>query len=216
LRTYIFLGAPGAGKGTMAKLFCARLGCIHVSTGDIFREELAAGSELGERVRSILASGALVSDEVVGEIVQSRLGKKDVLEHGFLLDGFPRTFRQAELLDDILEAVGLPLTRVVLLEANRELLLKRLTARRSCGKCGAVFNDIFSPSKKPGICDTCGNALKQRPDDKLETVTSRLDLYNQETAPLVGLYEQRDVLSRVDSGGAADENFVALCDALGV
>ncbi len=164
----------------------------------------------------VLTKGKLVSDETVAEVVQARLSREDVQRGGCLLDGFPRTLPQSELLDGILEASGVKLTRVVLLEAARDLLVRRLTARRVCRGCRAVYNIFFMPPAEEGICDACGKRLEQRTDDNAATVANRLDVYAKETAPLVAVYEERGILSRLDSGGEADACFASLCALLGV
>lgn len=214
MSVYIFLGPPGAGKGTMAKIYCTRTGAVHVSTGDILRDEMARGTDLGLRVRAILDSGKLVTDETVAELVENRISQQDIRENGCLLDGFPRTLHQCRLLDGILERTGQVLQQVILLDADRDLLIQRLTARRICRSCGAVFNVLFTPPKKEGVCDACGAVLVQRSDDTAETAVSRLDVYARETSPLVDFYEAKGLLKRVDTVGSVDDNYAALSRAM--
>lgn len=213
---YIFLGPPGAGKGTMAGMLCEQFGQIHISTGDILREEIRKGSDLGREAAEIMERGELVPDEVVAAIVSKRLGDEDVKQNGFLLDGYPRTVNQAELLEDFIRDAEVDLTGVVLLEVGRELLIKRLTARRICGGCGAVFNVLFSPPSREGVCDECGEDLSQRSDDNVESVEQRLSVYEEQTEPLVDFYDQRDLLIRVRGDRSKDENFSLLREALGL
>lgn len=204
MAVYVLLGAPGVGKGTLAEDLCDIVDLVHISTGDMLREEIRADSELGRRVKAYMEEGALVPDEVVGAVVAARIGKDDVRRRGGLLDGFPRTLRQAHIFDDLLRRDGLALDRVLLLEADNDLLIRRLTARRICSQCGRVFNVLFSPPAKPGICDHCGGSLYQRDDDTEETARERLRVYQEQTEPLVAFYEERNLLVRLDGGRRRD------------
>ena len=214
---YIFIGPPGAGKGTMGDVFCEKTGVVHISTGQLLRDEMANGTELGKKVKDIIASGALVSDEIVAEMVKNRLAKADIIEHGCLLDGFPRTVPQAGMLDDIIAASPLKMAGVLLIEADKEMLMGRLTSRRVCSNkaCGATFNVISLPPKKEGICDKCGAPLIQRTDDSEKTAKERLAVYEEQTAPLIGYYEKKGVLVRTQSTNSTiEENYARLEKAL--
>lgn len=215
---YIFIGPPGAGKGTLGDIFCEKTGVIHISTGQLLRDEMAAGSELGRQVKDIIAKGALVGDEIVAAMVKNRLAKEDVKSHGCLLDGFPRTVPQADMLSTILEEGGDRMAAVVLIEADRSMLMGRLTSRRMCSnkECGAIYNVISQPSKVEGICDKCGAKLYQRSDDTEETAKDRLKVYEEQTAPLVEYYEKKGQLVRTKSLDVpAMENYEALAKAIG-
>ena len=189
----IFLGAPGAGKGTVSKQVLAKYPLAHISTGDLLRAEVAAGTELGKKADALMKSGQLVPDEIVAGMVRSRLTQDDT-KPGFILDGFPRTVAQAELLNDALKAIGRELQQVVYFKVDDEILLQRLTARQNCRGCDAIYNKIFMPPKTEGICDKCGSELFQRADDSLETAKSRLAVFHQQTQPLIDYYEQRGLL----------------------
>lgn len=214
---YVFLGPPGAGKGTMGERFCADKGLVHISTGDLLRQEMASGSELGNQVKGLIASGALVSDDIVATMVENRLKCADVVAGGCLLDGFPRTVPQAETLSGILARCGHRMAAVVLIDADEALLLERLTARRMCSNkaCGAIYNVISLKPKVDGVCDRCGAALYQRSDDTEATVRNRLVVYNDQTAPLIEYYSKQGNLVRVkSSNGTPEENYADLQAAL--
>ena len=216
---YIFIGPPGAGKGTLGDIFCEKTGVIHVSTGQLLRDEMAAGSELGRQVKGIIASGALVSDEIVAEMVKNRLAKDDVKAHGCLLDGFPRTVPQTGMLAKILEDGGDRMAAVVLIEADRSMVVGRLTSRRMCSNkdCGAIYNVISQPPKVEGVCDKCGAKLYQRTDDTEETALGRLKVYEEQTAPLIDYYAAKGQLVRTTSRDvSAEENYAALAKVLGI
>ena len=208
LRT-ILLGPPGAGKGTQAVKIVEKYGIPHISTGDIFRENIKNGTELGKKAQEYMNRGELVPDDLVIEIATDRLLKDDC-KNGFLLDGFPRTIRQAELLENALSKAGKKLDAVVLFDAPEELLLQRLTSRLTCRKCGASYNKIFSKPKQEGICDSCGGELYQRTDDSLETAKNRLAVYKEQTFPLIGYYTDKNLLSRIDSSLPKAEGYAAL------
>jgi len=214
---YVFLGPPGAGKGTLGAMLCAAYGNIHVSTGDILRAELASGSLLGREVAECMEGGGLVSDELVGKLVRKRLGQDDTVAAGFLLDGFPRTLPQAEILSALLAEIGQRLDRVVLFEVDEELLFKRMAGRRLCPACGAIYNTYFMPPQRENRCDTCADTvLVARKDDNPETVRNRLAVYLEQTAPLVGYYERTGLLARLDGSPPKEETFPALQAVLGI
>jgi len=200
----VFMGPPGAGKGTQAKAVAEQYNIPHVSSGDIFRAEIAAGSELGRQIREYLDSGALVPDETTVRAVVGRLGADDCAD-GWLLDGFPRTLAQAEALDGALEAGGATLDAVVYLEVDPEAIVRRMAGRRVCPKCGRSYHTQHIPPKVEGTCDACGNRLMTRDDDKPETVRQRLATYQKATAPLIGYYDRRGLLVRTDGTGTPDE-----------
>ena len=182
------LGPPGSGKGSVAKLLVGRSGCPHVSTGDILRENVQAGTELGKQVKAIMDSGKLVSDELVNQLVEDRLGRADCAR-GVILDGYPRTREQAEVLSGILKKRSLEPV-VVYMDVNYEIIVRRLGARRSCPKCGAVYNVVSKPPAKVGVCDLDGVALVVREDDREEVIRRRLAAYDEQTQPMVDYYQR--------------------------
>lgn len=198
MEAIILLGAPGSGKGTLADDLKRRLGFEHVSTGDMLRAAVKAGSPVGLEAKSYMERGALVPDEVILKIVRERL-QQGPANARFMFDGFPRTVRQAEMLDALLPECGGRVTHVFLLQVPRSLIIQRISNRRVCRKCGAVYNLIGMQPKVPGICDVCGGELYQRPDDSEATVANRLDVYERETAPLIEYYRKRGLLTEVDS-----------------
>jgi adenylate kinase len=193
----ILLGAPGAGKGTHAKRLSSLLGIPHISTGDIFREEMEKNSELGQEVRRYVERGELVPDEVVNLVVKKRLSQDDC-KRGFILDGYPRTLQQAEALEEILKELSLPLKKVINLVVSEEEIIRRLSGRRICRNCGAIFHIVNMPPKKEGICDYCGGELYQRDDDKPEAIRHRLAVYHKQTEPLIRFYEEKGLLVNVN------------------
>ena len=193
----ILLGAPGAGKGTQAKIIMERYGIPQISTGDMLREAVAKGTELGKKAKEFMTQGILVPDEIVIGIVRERLAQKDC-ENGFILDGFPRTLAQAEALDKMLGEMGKKIDAVINVNVPEEEVVKRIVHRRTCKKCGAIYHLIYSPPKKPGICDKCGGELYQRDDDKEETVRERFRVYRKNTEPLIDYYKKKGVLYDVD------------------
>lgn len=199
LKACILLGAPGSGKGTQAKKLQERFNIPHISTGDILRKEIEAGSELGKRVQQIMASGKLVGDDLIVEIVRNRFSKQDV-QSGFVLDGFPRTIHQADSLSDILKEAKLPLPKVLQLDVPDQVLIDRLTGRMSCAQCGTVYHRRLNPPRKAGICNECGSTkFVERKDDSEETVRKRLNVYKAETEPLVDYYRSRGLLEALDA-----------------
>lgn len=194
----ILLGPPGAGKGTQAQLLKDRHGLVQLSTGDMLRAAVAAGSELGRQVKSIMEAGALVPDDIIIRMIGERIAQPDCAA-GFILDGFPRTTVQAEALDKLLAEKGMKLDRVIELEVDDAALVARISGRFSCTACGAGYHDSYKKPAKPGVCDVCGGTkFNRRDDDKAETVKARLEAYHRQTAPLLPYYKARGVLGTVD------------------
>lgn len=200
----ILLGAPGAGKGTQAKKIVEKYGIPHIATGDILREAVAKGTELGKKAKEYMDRGELVPDEIVIGIVKERLQQPDC-EKGFLLDGFPRTLKQAEALDEMLKELGKSIDAVIYIDVPEEEVVKRIVYRRTCRNCGAVYHLIYAPPKEPNKCDKCGGELYQRDDDKEETVRQRFKVYMENTAPLIEYYEKKGILYKVDGTKSIDE-----------
>ena len=194
----ILLGAPGAGKGTVAKLLTQLDGSVQISTGDILRAAVAAGTELGKKAQAAMKAGDLVSDDLIMGIMGERLKEADC-KNGYLLDGFPRTIPQAEALKKLLAAMGEKLDCVVNISVPRNVILDRLTTRRTCTSCNAIYNVKSNPPKKAGVCDKCGGPVVQREDETEAAISNRLDVYNQKTAPLAGFYEKEGMLMTVDA-----------------
>ena len=209
----ILLGPPGAGKGTQAKKLVADLGIPQVSTGDILRQAVAAGTEMGRTAKAVMDAGRLVPDEVVIGIVADRLKAADA-ERGFILDGFPRTVPQAEALEKLLGSMGERIDKVISIEVPEKVIVERISGRRSCPKDGSVFHVSANPPQKAGACDACGGPLVQRDDDKPEKVVVRNASYWEKTAPLVAFYAQRGVLAAVPGDGTTEAVFAAIRAAL--
>lgn len=210
----ILLGPPGAGKGTQAQRLTQTLGIPQVSTGDILRAAVAAGTPLGREAKATMDQGALVPDGVVIGIIRERLAAPDCAR-GYILDGFPRTAAQAEALGETLQALGTPLTAVLSITVDPEELVRRLSGRRTCGNCGAAYHMETAPPRRAGLCDRCGGALLQREDDREETIRKRLAVYREQTAPLVAYYRGRGLLREVDGRGDIDDVFARVCRLLG-
>jgi adenylate kinase len=200
----IFLGPPGAGKGTQAKLIAQNCGLPHLSTGDMFREAISRGSELGELVKPIMERGDLVPDDLVMKMVEERLTLPDCAP-GFVFDGFPRTLAQASALDEILKSRGFSKPLVIDLAVGEERLLRRLSGRRTCSVGGEIYNIYDAPPKNDEICDVDGGKLVQRPDDRPEVVKERLAAYERQTKPLTDYYREKGVLETVDAGAGVEE-----------
>jgi len=194
----ILLGAPGAGKGTVAKLLTKIDGSVQISTGDILRGAVAAGTELGKQAEAAMKAGDLVSDELIMGIMEQRL-QEDDCKAGYLLDGFPRTIPQAEALKVLLEKMGEKLDCAVEIDVPRDVILDRLTTRRTCTGCGEIYNVKSNPPKAEGICDKCGEPVVQRDDETEEAISNRLNVYNEQTAPLVGFYKDEGLLLSVEA-----------------
>ncbi len=199
----ILMGPPGAGKGTQAKLLAAKYGVPHISTGDMFRDHNARGTEIGKKVRAIMAAGGLVTDDVTNAMVKERLSRPDVAK-GFILDGYPRTTAQAEYLERLLHSMGRRIDRVVSYEVAEELIVERISGRRSCPKCGAVYHVSANPPRETGVCDHDGAALVQRDDDKPENVKKRMQEYADKTWPLKRFYQERGLVSEIEGVGTPE------------
>lgn len=197
----VLLGPPGAGKGTQAKLMLERTGMVHISTGDLLRAAVASGSTLGKAAKDYMDRGELVPDALVTDMIRERLAQMGA-SPSFMMDGFPRTVAQAEALEKMLAAQGFPLDHVVSLDVPREELVRRLSGRRTCRQCQAMFHILFDAPRRPGVCDRCGGALYQREDDREDTIRARLEVYDRATAPLSAFYRGRGLLREVDGTGA--------------
>ena len=201
----ILLGAPGAGKGTLANLLKQKLDVAHISTGDILREEMKNNSPLGQKVKGFMDKGQLVPDEVVTEIIEHRFLTDKKVARGYLLDGFPRTLAQAHELDKILARMNNPIDYVLYLEVALETVIKRLTGRRVCKKCGALFHIVNRTPKKAGVCDECGGALYQRQDDNEETIKTRMDVYIRNLMPMIEYYRAQKKLKTLNADQESEE-----------
>ena len=210
----IMLGAPGAGKGTQAKKIAAKYDIPHISTGDIFRANIKNGTELGKKAKTYMDQGLLVPDELVVDLVVDRVNQEDC-KNGYVLDGFPRTIPQAEALTDALEKLGQRMDYAIDVDVPDENIVRRMGGRRACVGCGATYHIEYAPTKKEGICDTCGGELILRDDDKPETVQKRLDVYHEQTQPLIDYYTKAGILRTVDGTVDIDDVFQAIVDILG-
>ena len=210
----IMLGAPGAGKGTQAKKIAAKYEIPHISTGDIFRANIKNGTALGKKAKTYMDQGLLVPDELVVDLVVDRVNQEDC-KNGYVLDGFPRTIPQAEALTDALEKLGQKMDYAIDVDVPDENIVRRMGGRRACVGCGATYHIEYAPTKKEGICDTCGGELILRDDDKPETVQKRLDVYHEQTQPLIEYYTKAGILRTVDGTVDIDDVFQAIVDILG-
>lgn len=210
----IFLGPPGAGKGTQARRLQEKYDLIQLSTGDMLRAAIAQGSELGKEVQQLMADGHLVPDDTMIEIIANRIDEPDC-ENGFILDGFPRTEAQAEALDEMLHEKGKTLHGVIQLVVDEDDLVKRVTGRYTCAKCGEGYHDDFKKPETEGVCDVCGSTeFKRRSDDNEESMRRRLEAYRQQTAPILPFYEDKDVVYPVNGMGSIDTVAKEIDDAL--
>ena len=203
------LGAPGAGKGTQAKLIAEKYNIPHISTGDIFRANIKEGTELGKEAKQYMDKGQLVPDELTVRILLDRVAKDDC-KNGYVLDGFPRTIPQAEVLDTEVAKLGDKIDFAIDVAVPDENIIKRMSGRRSCPGCGRTYHIVHIPPKKEGICDDCGKELVLRDDDKPETVKSRLDVYHKQTQPLIDYYSKQNILRTVDGTKDMDDVFTAI------
>ncbi len=210
----IMLGAPGAGKGTQAKMIAEKYGIPHVSTGDIFRANIKSGTELGMEAKKYMDQGLLVPDELTVKILLDRVAQEDCAE-GYVLDGFPRTIPQAKVLDKALSELGDSIDYAINVDVPDENIVKRMSGRRACPSCGATYHIEHVPPKTGGICDKCGKELVLRDDDKPETVLNRLKVYHDQTRPLIDFYTEKGVLKTVDGTLDRQDVFAAITDILG-
>ena len=210
----IMLGAPGAGKGTQAKRIADKWKVPHISTGDIFRANIKNGTELGMEAKKYMDKGALVPDELTVKILLDRVAAKDC-ENGYVLDGFPRTIPQAEVLDRALSEMGDSIDFAINVDVPDENIVKRMSGRRACVGCGATYHIEFNPTKAEGICDACGAQTVLRDDDKPETVQKRLTVYHDQTQPLIDYYKKQDILKSVDGTQPMEDVFNAIVGILG-
>ena len=211
----ILLGAPGAGKGTQAKTISEKLNIPHISTGDIFRENIKGNTPLGQKAKEYMDKGELVPDELTVEIVKDRLGNADCA-NGFILDGFPRTIPQAEYLDKVLVQMNIYLDVALLIEVKDEDIIQRMSGRRVCNNCGATYNVVFNPTKEEGICDVCKSPVIQRADDAAETVLNRLQTYHKQTQPLINYYDKAGKLKIAVGAGEVTETSRRVMKVLGI
>lgn len=209
----VLLGAPGSGKGTQAQKLIDKYNIPQISTGDLLRAAVREGTELGKKAKIAMDAGELVTDDIVLGMIKERLAQPDT-QGGFILDGFPRNLTQAAALDELLAGIEQPLDTGLLIDVPHEILMKRLTGRLSCGGCGAVFNRYFTPPKEEGKCDACGGELIHRDDDNEETIGKRLAVYNEQTAPLVGYFDESDRLISVNGDGDINEIFNTIVSKL--
>ena len=210
----IMLGAPGAGKGTQAKKIAEKYSIPHISTGDIFRANIKNGTELGMKAKTYMDQGLLVPDELVVDLVVDRLGQDDCA-NGCVLDGFPRTIPQAEALDAALTKVGQAVDYAINVEVPDENIVNRMSGRRACVNCGATYHIVYAPTKVENVCDTCQGELILRDDDKPETVKKRLNVYHEQTQPLIDYYTKKNILVEVDGTVDIDDVFAAIVKVLG-
>jgi len=209
----VLMGPPGVGKGTQAVRLGEVLGVVHVSTGDILRDAVGSGTALGRKVREFVEGGKLVPDDLMGDLIEDRLGQSDA-EGGFILDGFPRTVEQVAILDRVLANLDVDVDHAFILTAPEDEIVRRLSGRRVCPSCKAVYHLESKPPASPGVCDACGSALIQRADDEEEVIRERLRIYVEQTAPVAETYRDRGILVEVDGQGTPDEVTARLRDAI--
>ncbi len=211
----LIMGPPGAGKGTQAENITKKYDIVHISTGDMFRSAIKEGTEMGKKAKEYMDKGGLVPDDVVVGMVKERLAKSDC-KGGFLLDGFPRTMAQAEALSEALPALGISINAVINIDVPRDVLMGRLTGRRVCRSCGATYHMIFNKPEAEGKCDVCGGGLYQRSDDNEKAVSNRLDVYEDQTMPLIDYYSKKDLLKEVNGDNSITGVFGEICKVLDV
>lgn len=207
----ILLGAPGAGKGTQAEIICDRYGIVTISTGNILREAVKNGTELGREAKGYMDSGALVPDDIIIGILKERLAQPDC-EKGFILDGVPRTIAQAETI----ERMGIAIDKVLDIEVPDEAIIERMSGRRVCEKCGDSYHIVYNPPKVEGVCDDCGGKVSIRKDDAPETVRQRLEVYHNQTQPLIAFYRERGLLAEIDGQQSIEDTTASVLAALGL
>jgi adenylate kinase len=205
----VLMGMPGVGKGTQAIRLAKADGTLHVSTGDMLRDAIQAGSQLGARVKQYLDSGTLVADDLIGEVIAERLGRRDA-DSGFILDGFPRTMEQVQILDRVLADLGVKLDGVYLLSASEDEIIRRLSGRRICPGCAEVYHVDTRPPGSAGVCDRCGSALVQRTDDTESVIRERMQVFKNQTLPVVDTYRSRGLLHEIDGSGEPETIFASL------
>lgn len=210
----VMLGAPGAGKGTQAKMIASKYQIPHISTGDIFRANIKNGTELGKKAKSYMDQGLLVPDELTVDLVIDRLANDDC-KNGYILDGFPRTIPQAEALDAALAKLGERMDYAIDVDVPDENIVSRMSGRRACTGCGATYHIVYNPSKKGDCCEVCGEKLILRDDDKPETVQKRLNVYHEQTQPLIDYYTKQGILKAVDGTQDMNDVFTAITNILG-
>ena len=211
----VFLGPIGAGKGTQAKVISKKIGVPHISTGELFREEMSAKTDLGNKVADIINAGNLISDEVTLELFKNRLSQDDCLD-GSIIDGIPRSIRQANLLDDLFKSLNKNIDKVVLINIPKDEIVNRLTGRRTCKQCGESYHIVYNPPKVHGICDLDGAPLFQREDQKLESVKQRIEVYQTQTEPLIEHYKNQNLLIEIDGQLPIDQVTSEISDKLGL
>jgi len=199
----VFLGPPGAGKGTQAKLLSQRMGFLHLSTGDLLREAVKNQTPLGKKAKEYMDRGELVPDELIVQLIEETMPK----DGNVILDGFPRTVNQALALEEMLRVKGEKISKVLFFDVPDEVIIDRLSGRRVCSKCGAVYHVKYNPPKVEGVCDLCGGSLVQRDDDKEEVVRKRLEVYRKQTEPLIEFYQERGIIYKLDAGKGVEELF---------
>lgn len=210
----IMLGAPGAGKGTQAKMIADKYQIPHISTGDIFRANIKNGTELGKKAKTYMDQGLLVPDELVVDLIMDRFKEADCV-NGYVLDGFPRTIPQAEALDEALSKIGEKVDYAINVEVPDDNIVRRMSGRRACVGCGATYHIVYNPTKKENVCDRCNGELILRDDDKPETVLNRLKVYHDQTQPLIAYYEKKNVMKEVDGTKDMKEVFADIVAILG-
>lgn len=199
----VFLGPPGAGKGTQAKLLSQRMGFLHLSTGDLLREAVKNQTPLGKKAKEYMDRGELVPDELIVQLIEETMPK----DGNVILDGFPRTVNQALALEEMLRVKGEKILKVLFFDVPDEVIVDRLSGRRVCSKCGAVYHVKYNPPKAEGVCDLCGGTLVQRDDDKEEVVRKRLEVYRKQTQPLIEFYQEKGIIYKLDAGKGVEELF---------